>query len=101
MDPMGLLRRPVTVRLGFAEGVRAARGTGGGRASAASCWDGFDMTGGKEERESKGGGRGGRGVGGDERRYKAVGCKIGGQDQFKFAVRLGFIIEKESMTSPG
>lgn len=64
VDPIGLVRRLVTVLLGFPEGVRAAAGTTDGRARAASCWGGLDMTGGKKERRSEEGGR--RGDGGSE-----------------------------------
>ena len=38
----------MTERFGFADGVRAEMGTGGGRATPPSCWEGLDMA---EERE--------------------------------------------------
>ncbi len=67
-----LLRRPVMVRFGFPGAVRAGMGTGGGRATPPSCWDGLDMA---EEAEGEGGRKEGRvrERGGGERRYKA-GC---------------------------
>ena len=101
VDPMGLLRllrRPVTERWGFPDGVRAAMGTGGGRARPASCCGGLDMAG-----EKRGPLSGREGDGESEGRkgdiLMAVGWRIGAQDQFKFAVRLGFIIPSRPMTS--
>ena len=86
-----LLRRLFTDRFGFPAVVRAWRGTGGGRATPASWWEGLDMAGKKEGERTERGRRTGRRRGG--RRYMGGGSRIRGQDQYKFAVRLGFIID--------
>ena len=70
-----------------------------GWASETSILGGRVRHGGRKAGRWADGGEGGRGDGEKGDILKAVGCKIGVQDQFKYAVRLGFIIPSPSMTS--